>query len=128
MVVVDTSVWIEFFRGSNANLVEQLRQLLDADDVALAAPVRLELLSGATQRELGRLRRLLSALPLLLPSQTLWEKLDRWVVAARAKGHRFGTLDLMIAGIADEHGAMLWSEDGDFARMARLGFVRLLSR
>lgn len=128
MIVIDTSVWIEFFRGSNTHLVERLRRLLDADEVALAAPVRLELLSGATQRELGRLKRVLSALPLLLPSDALWNKLDAWVLAARAKGHRFGALDLLIAGIADDHGAALWSEDADFARMARLGFVRLSTR
>jgi predicted nucleic acid-binding protein len=125
MVVVDSSVWIEFFRGRNPELTEALRQLLDADEVALAAPVRLELLSGASKRDFGRLARLLSALPLLVPEQTLWKKLEGWAARARERGERFGALDLLIAGIADDHGAFVWSRDADFVRLARLGFVKL---
>jgi predicted nucleic acid-binding protein len=125
VVVVDSSVWVEFFRGRNASLVERLRALLDADEVALAAPVRLEIMVGAAKSELPRLRRVLSALPLLLPREATWTKLEGWVVRARAAGERFAVVDLLIAGIADDHGALLWSEDGDFQRMARLGLVSL---
>jgi predicted nucleic acid-binding protein len=106
-------------------LVEHVRALLDSDDVALAAPVRLEILTGASRSELPRLRRLLSALPLLLPGEGTWTKLEAWVERARSAGERFGGMDLLIAGIADDHGALLWSKDRDFARMARLGFVKL---
>ena len=125
MVVVDSSVWIEFFRGKNDRVISRLRRLLDADDVALAAPVRLELLAGVSSREQPRLRRLLSALPLLVPTQTVWPKLEAWLPKARAAGERFGAMDLLIAGIADENDAAVWSEDSDFVRMARLGFVTL---
>jgi predicted nucleic acid-binding protein len=125
VVVVDTSVWIEFFRGRNEEIVDELRQLLDQDKVLLAAPVRLEILVGASGAEFTRLRRLLSALPLLVPADAVWPKLERWVERARRAGERFGALDLLIAGIADEHDAWLWSEDADFVRMARLGLVKL---
>jgi predicted nucleic acid-binding protein len=125
LVVVDSSVWIEFFRGKNDRVISRLRRLLDADDVALAAPVRLELLAGVSSREQPRLRRLLSALPLLVPTQTVWPKLEAWLPKARAAGERFGAMDLLIAGIADENDAAVWSEDSDFVRMARLGFVTL---
>lgn len=107
------------------NVIERLGTLLDSDEVALAAPVRLEILAGASSTELPRLRRLLSALPLLLPRDGIWTKLETWVQRARAAGERFGALDLLIGGIADDHGALLWSEDHDFARMAKLGFVKL---
>ena len=125
MVVVDSSVWVEFFRGRDLRLVEQVASLLDRDEVALAAPVRLEILLGASNKELPLLRRVLSALPLLLPSAELWDKLDLSVERARRAGQRFSALDLLIAGIADEHDATLWSLDQDFTRMARLGLVRL---
>ncbi len=45
-VFVDTSDWIEFFRGRDRALVSEMRRLLDDDRVALAVPVRIELLAG----------------------------------------------------------------------------------
>jgi predicted nucleic acid-binding protein len=118
-------VWIEFFRGNDAVVVAELRRLLDADLVALPAPVRLELLSGVSRSESGRLSRLLSALPLLVPEQGVWASLETWVEAGKRSGQRFGAMDLLIAGIASESACDVWSRDGDFERMARLGFVRL---
>ncbi len=124
MVIIDTSVWIEFFRG-NDEFVPEVRRLLDADEVALAVPVRLELLSGASRAELARLRRVLSALPLLLPAAEVWSKLESWIERAKQSGQRFGAMDLLIAGIAHENESSIWSRDADFVRMQRLGFVRL---
>jgi predicted nucleic acid-binding protein len=125
MVVVDTSVWVDFFRGMDKAVIAELSRLLDADQVGLAAPVRLELLAGVSRLDKARLRRVLSALPLLVPDANLWALLDTWVERAGRAGERFGAMDLLIAGIADEHRATLWSRDGDFKRMARLGLVQL---
>jgi predicted nucleic acid-binding protein len=69
--------------------------------------------------------RLLSALPLLVPAAPMWSKLEAWIERAARVGERFGAMDLLIAGIADEHGSALWSNDADFVRMARLGLVQL---
>ncbi|HEY3236630.1 MAG TPA: PIN domain-containing protein [Polyangiaceae bacterium] len=125
MVVVDSSVWVEFFRGRDTELIVELRRLLDEGEVALGAPVRLELLSGASRKDWARLRRLFSALPVLFPSETTWSKLEGWIERGMRSGERFGVADLMIAGIADDWGANLWSLDSDFLRMQRLGFAQL---
>ena len=127
MVFVDSSVWVDFFRAADTIVVQELTRLLDADQVALAAPVRLELLSGASRRDAVTLRRLLSALPLFVPQAGTWAKLEGWIISARAAGERFGVMDLLIAGLADEHGAAVWSRDSDFTRMARLGLINLHS-
>jgi hypothetical protein len=127
VVVVDTSVWIDFFRGRDSATVERLSNLLDEDLVSLAAPVRLEILAGASRKELPRLTRVLSALPLLHPTRALWTTLEGWVGEARAAEECFGAMDLLIAGLASENGASLWSLDDDFTRMAGLGFVELHS-
>lgn len=124
MIVVDTSVWIASLARSGAREAEVLRSLLDCDEAALAAPVRVELLSGASNAVRPRLRRALSALPLLYPSDETWALIDEWVERAGRRGHRFGLGDLLIGALASEAGALIWSLDADFERMERLKLVQ----
>jgi len=67
VIAVDTSVWIDFFRG-RSSIVERLSGLLDRDEVALPVSVKIEILSGARKSEVSQLERVLAALPILYPS------------------------------------------------------------
>jgi predicted nucleic acid-binding protein len=125
MILVDTSVWIAYFRASDKHLTAHLQAFLEEDQVALAIPVKIEILCGSPPREWTRLRRSLEALPLLMPSNSTWERIERWVEQAVVEGERFGMADLLIAALAVERGAELWSLDSDFTRMQKLDFVRL---
>ncbi len=125
MVVVDTSVWIEFFRGRDTKLCAHFEALLDADRVALAAPVRVEILGGARKAELPKLQSVMAALPLLVPSAAVWSTIESWLSRAVAVGEHFGVGDLLVAGIAAETQAAVWSHDTDFRRMAKLGWIRV---
>jgi predicted nucleic acid-binding protein len=125
VIVVDTSVWVTALRNRASPEAERLSALLDADEVALPVPVRLELLSGASRRDLGRLRRALSSLPLLYPTDDTWRLMNDWVDRASAAGQRFGIGDLLIGALASEADALVWSQDEDFARLERLRLVRL---
>ena len=124
MICADTSVWVEALRDRESVEGRRLDDLLDDDRIALPIPVRLELLSGVSRPQEPRLRRALSGLPVLFPTDATWTRMDAWVRAGAAQGHRFGVGDLLIAAIATERGMLLWSLDSDFARMERLGFIQ----
>ena len=124
MIVVDTSVWIDAHRRPAGRTAATLNALLDADEVALALPVRLELLAGVSRKDRTALARGLTALPLLRPSPDTWQLIEGWLPLAADKGRRFGLADWLIAALASEIDALIWSLDTDFAQLERLKMTR----
>lgn len=125
MFLLDTSVWIEVLRGGRRVDPERVAALLDAEAVVLALPVRIELLAGASRTTAKRLLRMLSALPLLVPELRTWQQAESWAIEAAKHGQHFGIMDLLIAALAGEQSATLWSLDDDFRRMAALGWIEV---
>ena len=123
MICVDTSVWVTALRDRDSTAGVHLDDLLDRDEVALPVPVRVEILSGVSRAQEPRLRRALSGLPVLLPTDVTWDRIDNWVRLAGGQGHRFGVGDLLIGAIAADHGFSVWSLDNDFGRMHSLGLI-----
>ena len=124
MIVVDTSVWVQAGRARDTQTRETLQSLIDADEVAVALPVRLELASGLGRKERGPFLRALSGLPVLVPTEDTWRLVESWIGPANDKGDRFAISDLLIAGLANEIGGLVWSLDEDFARLEKLGYVK----
>jgi len=121
MIVVDTNVWIT--ARTQKRVADVLRALLEADEVALALPVRLELLAGIPAFQRRDFVRTYSALPQLHPTEDTWRALPGWIERAADAGDRFSIPDLLIASSTVEIGGLVWSLDKDFERMEKLGFV-----
>jgi len=124
MIVVDTSVWVDAFRQPAGATNRTLQALIDADEVALALPVRLELAAGLSKRDRPAFLRALTALPLLVPTEETWTLIEGWIHRAADRGQRFSVPDLFVGGLTAEIGGLVWSLDDDFGRMERLGLVK----
>ena len=125
MIVVDTSVWVAAPRQPMVARV--LGELLEADEVSLVLPVRLELLAGTPRHQRKTFMRMITAVPQLYPTNDTWQRLPGWIEKATDAGERFGLTDLLIASLAQEIDGLVWSLDKDFERMERLELVSLYS-
>lgn len=125
MICVDSSVWVAALDDAAGPEASHLAELIEVDEVVLPAPVRVELLAGASRKDLGPLREVLAAVPPAIPDGATWSRIESWVTKAVGAGQRFGLADLLIAATAAGQGARVWSLDADFGRMQKLGFVEL---
>ncbi len=125
MIVVDTSVLVPILRSAPTAETAVLWQLIDADLVTIPNIARLEIRALLAQHQRARMMKLLTALPACVPTEETWQRVEAWTDKAAIAGERFGLADLLIGAMADELGALVWSLDKDFERMAKLKFVRL---
>jgi len=126
LILVDTSVWIDFFRSSPGRAGRELRRLIEeVEPFALTGVVVTEVLRGLT-REVNRIERYLSMWELLEPSGfSTYREASAISRLARSRGISLTTIDTLIAAIALEHQASLFSLDKDFSRVARISALRL---
>ncbi len=123
MIAVDTSVWVAARR--DPVVLRTLQSLIDSDEVALPLPVRLELLAGTPRKDRAAFHSAFGALVQIVPTEDTWKPLGQWIQRAADAGQHFAITDLVIAALANEIDALVWSIDGDFKRMETLGIVRL---
>jgi predicted nucleic acid-binding protein len=124
MVLVDTTVWIDWLRGVVTPASDQLRTLLGRGEAGLAPVILQELLQGAASPDaLRTLRERFTALPMLMPrpgtatyagAGTLYARC-RWAGYTPRSPH-----DCLIAQLAIEHQAPLLHADRDFEHIAKV--------
>src|SRR3989338_643130 len=122
MILVDTSVWIDFFRGADTVFRRTLRELIETEeDICLTSIHLTEVLQGIkSEIEFQQTRRHLLMFPVLTINDT-----DTYIHAAniyrlcRQRGTTVRkTVDCIIAAAAIENNLTLMHNDRDFDRIA----------
>lgn len=121
MILVDSSVWIDFFRGAKTAQVELLDSLLDRERLAVGDLILTEVLQGfQDDREFDLARKTLDAF-------TMVELGGGEIAVQAAKNFRIlrglgitvrKTIDTIIATRCIEDGHMLLHSDRDFEAFA----------
>jgi len=119
LILVDSSVWIDFLSSSPSSAGAELRRMIaDAEPFALTGVVITEVLQGL-KRDVRRVEHYLSQWELLEPKGfSTYREAAVIFRAARAKGVAVTTIDALIAALALEYGATLFTLDKDFTRIA----------
>jgi predicted nucleic acid-binding protein len=124
-VVVDTSVWIDFFAGRP---VPSLEDALAQGSVILSPLVVAELVTGARRsRDRDSITGLMRELPLHETPLDHWVRVGDLRRQLRGRGLAVSTPDAHVAQCALDRDALLLSRDAVFHRIAAIGKLRLQS-
>jgi len=132
MILIDSSVWIAFFNGSEGNAVSVMERLIDAEEeVYLSEYILTEVLQGfRNDREYETARRYLLRFPIARLRDT-----DSYLEAAqiyrqcRKQGVTIRkTADCLIARTAMENDLYLLHQDSDFDRIASVCPLKIYAK
>jgi predicted nucleic acid-binding protein len=117
LILVDSSVWIDYFRGSITAQTEKLDQLLSSEPLAIGDLILTEVLQGFDdERDFNKARKMLTALTVVeLGGQETAIQAARNFRALRKRGVTVRkTIDTVIATRCIESGHDLLHSDRDF--------------
>ncbi len=112
IVLVDTTIWIHFLRGTDVKFRERLVPLIMTDRVATTPVVIMEILRGAkSQKEYDKFSKDLAALRSFDLSTKVWERACKLAYTLRHKGINAPLTDTLIAAVAQEFNVLLLHDD-----------------
>ena len=129
-MLVDTSVWIDYFNGHASKEADLLAQsIADNEQIIITGIVVTEILLGLkNDNEAERIADLLRAFDYAPePNWQDYFEAARWYRRCRAKGHTIrSTIDCLIAQLCIRHGYILLSKDRDFTAIATHSPLRIV--
>lgn len=130
MILVDSSVWIDYFQGAITAQTEKLDQLLGNQPLAIGDLILTEVLQGfANERDFNQARKMLTSLTVVeLGGQEIAIQAARNFRALRVRGVTVRkTIDTVIATRCIESGYDLLHCDRDFDAFTKYLGLRSVS-
>jgi len=119
-VLIDTSVWVDFFREKNSGASLKVREYLRLNRVCYVGLIAVELYQGAkTEREIHVINQLLGAIDYVEINRKHYFHAGQISQMAARMGKTFSTIDLIIAMVAHDESLTLFSSDHHFQEIAQ---------
>ena len=126
-ILVDTTIWIEFFREKGSPISARLQEYLKLGQACYAGPIEIELYQGAkTQKELQVLDQLFEAITYVEITRKHYHLAGLTSQKAARKGKTFSVVDMVLAITAQEEQLFLFSLDTHFKEIARYCMLSLV--
>jgi len=120
VILIDTSAWVDFLRGTGSPVCNRVEDLLDGE-IAICDAIRMEVLAGArNEQHLQSLRRLLARAVTLPTRPSDYEDAALLYRSCRRGGETVRKLiDCLIAAVALRNDTPILHADRDFNTIAR---------
>ena len=124
-VLVDTSVWIEFFKA-NSSVSNNLELLLIEDSVEICGVVLFELLQGIKSgSEKLKIKEILLNLPYVEINKNMWQKSAEISLNIKKKGYTIPFSDILIGTLAIENNFSVFTLDKHFELIPELALYKI---
>jgi predicted nucleic acid-binding protein len=120
-IIVDTCVWIEFFRNQKSDLTRHLSTLLREQRVVMIGMIMAEILQGIKDpKEAQLVKKNLEKLPYFEMTRDVWQKAGEISVSLRKKGISIPLSDLIVASCALSESYSVFTIDPHFDKVPGL--------
>ncbi|MCP2518960.1 PIN domain-containing protein [Candidatus Aminicenantes bacterium AC-335-K20] len=126
-ILIDTSVWIDYFRNKSSNLSEKVDKILSEDEIYVPKIIIAELIQGAkSEREISVIKDFIDAFNIIDQKEDTWIKAGRLSYNLKKKGKTINLIDCYIAIIAQEHGCQIFTLDEHFKEIQKITDIYLI--
>lgn len=127
-VLIDTSVWIAYFKNKDSRLAEKVGEVLTSADVHVPKVVIAELIQGAkSEKEISVIEEFIEAFNIIDQKEDTWLKAGRLSFSMKKKGLTVHIVDCYISILAFENNCSIFTLDEHFKGIKRFLKVRLLT-
>jgi len=128
-ILIDTSVWIEYFRDRSASLSKNVDEILSRQEIYVPKIVIAELIRGSkSEREISVVEDFVDAFNIVDQKEETWIKAGRLSYNLKKKGKTINLTDCYIAVIAQEHGCQVLSLDEHFKDIQKAFDIHLVTK
>lgn len=114
-ILIDTSVWIKYFRDKSAVPSKKVDEILSKNEVYVPKIVIAELIQGSkSEREISIIEDFVDAFNIIDQREDTWIKTGRLSYSLKKKGRTVNLTDCYIAVIAQENDCHIFSFDEHF--------------
>ena len=114
-VLIDTSVWIAYFKDRDSRFSDKVDELLTSAHVYVPKVVIAELMQGAkSEKEIAVIEDFFEAFTVIDHTENTWEQAGRLSFLMKRKGITIHLIDCYLAITAQENNCKLFSLDEHF--------------
>ena len=126
-VLIDTSVWIDYFRNKTPHLSEKVDKILAMDEVFVPKIVIAELIQGAkSEKEISVIEDFFNAFHIIDQEDGTWLNAGRLAYNLKKKGKPLNLTDCYISVISQENKCKIFTLDKHFKDIQKTINIQLI--
>ncbi len=127
MILIDTSVWVEFFRKKgDPGIKDSVEDLISSRESAISGPIVFEIIAGAREKETKIIQQVFSFCEFRTFESVTWFQAGTLYNKLRKKGKTVPKSDILIAAVSLESKLPLLCRDHHFEIIRDFGDNRLV--